>query len=154
MKIQQLATVLPLPSVSTVVVDDEMNSYLFTQRQEKHYYMPGHYCLPGGMIEYGETIQQAAMREVREEIGEGNYSYVGQITTVSAVDEARGHWICVFNLAIRHDKTLPINPEPTKQKGFVWRPLRWEMPTPHLFGCPAALHGARLIIQRIKNIGN
>ncbi len=43
---------------------DEEGRILFQRRSDN-----GRWCLPGGAIELGETAEQAAVREVREETG-------------------------------------------------------------------------------------
>lgn len=37
--------------------------------KRKYFPFQGSYCLPGGMVEYGETVEEAVMREVEEETG-------------------------------------------------------------------------------------
>lgn len=43
------------------------NLYLVTKRSEKNDYMPLKWDLPGGTTHFGETCEQALIREVREE---------------------------------------------------------------------------------------
>jgi len=52
---------LPSLAVNVAVIDD--GRVLLTQRQDFEVW-----CLPGGEVEYGESIAEAALREVREEV--------------------------------------------------------------------------------------
>jgi ADP-ribose pyrophosphatase YjhB (NUDIX family) len=56
----------PVPSVA-VVITNQLGQVLLVRRNVE----PGigEWCLPGGFIEIGETPQQAAVREINEEIG-------------------------------------------------------------------------------------
>ncbi len=55
----------PIVGVGTVVLDGEM--VLMIQRGKPP--RQGSWCLPGGAQELGETVREAARREVREETG-------------------------------------------------------------------------------------
>jgi len=54
---------LPIVAVNAVIINDD-NHFVLTKRADT-----GMWCLPGGLVEFGETIQDATIREVREEIG-------------------------------------------------------------------------------------
>ena len=55
-----------ITSVYLILIKD--NKILLSRRYQTGY-MDGHYSLPAGHLEDGETIRQALVREVKEEIG-------------------------------------------------------------------------------------
>ncbi|MGQ4914271.1 MAG: NUDIX domain-containing protein [Candidatus Asgardarchaeia archaeon] len=48
-----------------VVIYDENRGILLVRRKSPPF--KGYWALPGGMVEYGETVEEAALREVKEE---------------------------------------------------------------------------------------
>lgn len=56
----------PLPVAASVLLDDDRRALLVKRKREPQV---GMWCLPGGFAELGETIDQAAIRELREETG-------------------------------------------------------------------------------------
>lgn len=56
-------------TVAKVLVENKAGLYLLLQRGDTHPNFPGHPDLPGGEVESGETIKEAASRELLEEIG-------------------------------------------------------------------------------------
>jgi 8-oxo-dGTP diphosphatase len=50
-----------------LVITDEQGRVLIMRRGNAPY--RGAWCLPGGQVEPGETVEQAAVREIREEQG-------------------------------------------------------------------------------------
>jgi ADP-ribose pyrophosphatase YjhB (NUDIX family) len=49
---------------SAVIFDDKREKVLLTRRTDN-----GQWCLPGGAVEPGESVTEACIREVQEEIG-------------------------------------------------------------------------------------
>ena len=58
-------TEYPVPAVR-IIVADESGRVLILKRAETEY-APGQWCLPGGKVDYGVTVEQAARRELKEE---------------------------------------------------------------------------------------
>lgn len=50
--------------VSALIWDETRTKILLTQRTDN-----GRWCLPGGMVDAGETVEEACLREVLEETG-------------------------------------------------------------------------------------
>lgn len=44
------------------------DKYLVTRRAKNDDYMPGHWDIPGGTVEFGEDIIKALKREIKEEV--------------------------------------------------------------------------------------
>ena len=54
----------PEPTVGALIINHEGNIFLM-----KSHKWNGQYCIPGGHVELGETIEAAVIREVKEETG-------------------------------------------------------------------------------------
>lgn len=55
----------PVPVVRLIIPDSKGRILLL--KRESSDYLGGKWCLPGGKIDYGETVEQAAIRELKEE---------------------------------------------------------------------------------------
>lgn len=88
----------------------------------------GTWALPGGHLEFGESVEQCAWREVLEETGlDVQLIGPGPYTSDVFVDEQR-HYVTLFVLA-RSARGEPRRCEPHKCARWQWR--RWsEMPMP------------------------
>ncbi len=58
-------------AVNLIITDDEEGrpSFVITRRTSRLRSHPGQWALPGGRVDAGETLVEAALRETREEIG-------------------------------------------------------------------------------------
>ncbi len=54
----------PIPVVCCGIIDSEDNILLMKREKEPY---KGYWCLPGGKIEFGETLEDACKRELKEE---------------------------------------------------------------------------------------
>jgi 8-oxo-dGTP diphosphatase len=71
----------------------------------------GQWCLPGGMVDLHETVEAAAMREVREEVGLA-VSIVRVVSIRSSPQrDPRGHFVSIVLLAAPTD----ARPQRTKE---------------------------------------
>lgn len=84
--------------------------------QEANY--GGHWALPGGKGEEGETPWQIACREVCEEIGPGTeHAWLGEPTIIDEVPTPNGMIFTTFVQPVRYRFTPEIDAE---HCGFVW----------------------------------
>ena len=88
----------------------------------------GEFALPGGHVEFGETFQETAVREVLEETS--LVVHAAAATAVVAVLNCyrvatNYHYVVPFVRAAvaMGDASEPINTEPTKCEGWKW--MRW-----------------------------
>ena len=59
----------PVRLASCMVIQDDSDSVLLTKRSKDMSVFPGAWVLPGGHIEVGESLEECAIREVKEETG-------------------------------------------------------------------------------------
>lgn len=59
----------PIRLASCMVIQDKAGRVLLTKRSEKMKTFTGGWVLPGGHIDIGETFEECAVREIREETG-------------------------------------------------------------------------------------
>jgi ADP-ribose pyrophosphatase len=79
----------------------------------------GKWTVPGGKVEFGETLQNALVREVKEEIG----TDIGVISLLGVVDhilpDEQTHWVAPIFLAVIKEGS-PVNNEPDKHYDMGW----------------------------------
>jgi ADP-ribose pyrophosphatase YjhB (NUDIX family)/catechol 2,3-dioxygenase-like lactoylglutathione lyase family enzyme len=99
----------------------------------------GTWALPGGHLEFGETVERCALREIHEETGLVIDVVARGPYTNDVFQDAGKHYVTVFVLA-RAPHGEPALREPAKCA--EWRWCRWsELPMP-LFPPLAALHAS------------
>jgi ADP-ribose pyrophosphatase YjhB (NUDIX family) len=91
----------PLPTVDIIIEYEDQGVVLIRRRKP-----PWGWALPGGFVEYGETLEEAARREAREETGL-TVRLLGQLHAYSAPDrDPRQHTITVVFVALGFGQPL------------------------------------------------
>jgi 8-oxo-dGTP diphosphatase len=114
------------PQVGVGVIVLREGLVLLGQRIGSH--GAGTWALPGGHLEFGESLEQCAIREVREETGlEVRTVTPGPYVNDVFLSEGR-HYITLFVVAIITSGNPEVR-EPTKCAHWQW--FRWsELPEP------------------------
>ena len=97
-----------VPSVNAIVLNDQGEVLLICRTDN------GNWSLPGGAIDVGETVRQAAVRETREETGieaevsgiSGIYTDPGHVIEYTSDGEVRQEFTIVL-------RARPVGGEPT-----------------------------------------
>lgn len=106
----------PLLTVDAVITVED-GKIIFIRRKNPPY--QGSWALPGGFVEYGETVEEAIIREVKEETGliievqglVGVYSDPGR--------DSRGHIITLCFLARRIGGELKASTDAAEVSSFT-----------------------------------
>ena len=113
----------PLIGVAIIVTKD--NRVLLGKRKNSH--GEGTWAFPGGHLEFNESIEDCARREVAEETGIKikNLRY-GPYTNDIFADEGK-HYVTLFVMA-DYDSGTPVVKEPQKCEKWAW--LQWPPDVP------------------------
>lgn len=128
-----MSTERPRVGVGVIVMRDGL--VLLGRRRGAH--GAGTWALPGGHLEFGESVEACAAREVAEETGLGLVALRPGPYASDVFDAEGKHYVTLFVVA----RAAPGEPElrePEKCAGWSWH--RWDaLPTP-LFAPLATLH--------------
>lgn len=121
-----------------VMIQNKRGEVLLSQRKSSH--GTGEWCFPGGHLEMGETLNECAAREVKEETDLD----VEKFELISVADEMRylesdgKHYV---NIGIKafYDGGEPKNTEPHKHEDWRWFSLD-NLPAPLFQGTELAIN--------------
>lgn len=115
------------PVVLAIIKKD--SHYLLTLRNEKnnpHSPFNGLWQLPGGGVEFGESLEEALIREVREELGVGVSIVMLVPKIIHKVRNKTWHGLFVCFLCRRKDEnaTIQLNEEASEWGWFTREEIR------------------------------
>src|SRR3989338_11686814 len=102
-----------------LIVNDRGETLLLKRKSRNEI---GKWCKPGGTVEYGETVEDAVRREIKEEFGVEIELLEPLGFTNLFLPEEKEHWVAFHYLA-RIVKGEPKNMEPEKIEEIRWFPL-------------------------------
>ena len=107
-------SVIPSTNISIL----KGNRILLSRRKNTGW-MDGHLCIPGGHVEPGETPRQAAVRELKEELGlivkENELMFI----CVAARNTNPSQYVA-FEFVLKGDNYKYKNEEPSKCSELIW----------------------------------
>lgn len=108
----------PVVAVDVLIRKDD--GYVFIKRKNEPY--RGCWAIPGGLVEYGETVEQAAKREAKEETGL-DVKLIRLVGVYSdPTRDPRGHCISIAYLAEVVSGELRAATDAKKAKIFKRKP--------------------------------
>lgn len=102
---------------ATNVLLEKAGKVLLSRRQNKGW-GDGMLCIPGGHVEVGETPKQAALRELKEELGiTASAEDLTFLCVEARISSERSYLSCIYTL--RTEQT-PMNNEPDECSELIW----------------------------------
>jgi 8-oxo-dGTP diphosphatase len=85
------------PTIGSAVLVENNGKFLLGERNKKNY--NGYWVIPGGRVEFGETLEDAGKREIKEETGieVEIISFIGHKEIINTPEDY--HRIVFFHLA-------------------------------------------------------
>lgn len=107
-------------AVSLLPDDLERRCFLITRRAESLSAHAGQWALPGGRIDPGESAEQAALRELREEVGldAPTTSILGRLD-----DYPTRSGYVITPIVLWHDSAAELSPDPAEVQEIYRVPL-------------------------------
>jgi 8-oxo-dGTP diphosphatase len=120
-------TALPQVGLGVIIVNKE-GQVLIGKRKSSH---APYYSIPGGKLDAGETFEEGAIREVREETGLEirNPRVIAVTNNLDTYREAGVHFASIALLVTDYSGT-PAVMEPLKCEGWFWTDPN-NLPSPH-----------------------
>lgn len=111
-----------------VVIVNAGGKILVGRRKGSH---AQYYSIPGGHLELGETFEEAAIKEIKEETGLEIFEpKVFCVTNnLRTYKEEGKHYVSICMLVLKYTGT-PVNLEPEKCNGWTWVDPH-NLPQPH-----------------------
>lgn len=105
--------------IGVMLVDG--NNVLLGKRKGSH--GAGQWAFPGGHLEYGESFEACARRELAEELGEGvKFGPLEVVSVINTTEYMPKHYVDIGMVAAYQDGT-PLIMEPDKCDGWHWVPV-------------------------------
>eukprot|EP01060_Flectonema_neradi_P022839 TRINITY_DN31059_c0_g1_i1.p1 TRINITY_DN31059_c0_g1~~TRINITY_DN31059_c0_g1_i1.p1 ORF type:complete len:298 (+),score=59.89 TRINITY_DN31059_c0_g1_i1:46-939(+) len=107
---------------------DDKKRVLLIKRSQNAKSEPGTWARPGGAVEMGETVEEALVREMREEVGlEITNPRLLDVTTQTTKG---ANWVAIgYIVNVKGDPLAATNKEPHKHDDLQWFSLN-NLPTP------------------------
>lgn len=119
------------PSVGVAVLIWRGGKALLYERRGSHGH--GTWSIPGGHLEFGESWEACAIREVKEEVGI-EIKNVRFLAATNDIFTAEGkHYVSIW-MEAEWASGEPVSMEPDKVVGIAWRPLT-DLPSPLFEPC-------------------
>ena len=104
-------------AVLALIKDDQV---LLLQRSSDAAWMPNVWHVPGGRVEAGESVQAAAIREIREELGVEVFVEDLEFRGIVAYDQTNDEDVDTFQFSTRRWKGEPRIMESHKHQAIMW----------------------------------
>jgi 8-oxo-dGTP diphosphatase len=121
------STLRPFVGIGVILVNPVRypGCVLISERLSSH--GKGGFQLPGGHLEYGESFEECAQRELKEEtnIDSSSFKLIHVTNTIFSEEEGGPkHYITLFMRSIIEDDSTLKCMEPHKNSDWVW--TKWE----------------------------
>jgi 8-oxo-dGTP diphosphatase len=133
----------PITRVAVVIIERVVNGVyeaLFAQRPEGKAYA-GHWEFPGGKIEANESVQDAAIREIEEELG----LHIQSVEPLTVERFSYPHAHVELNFVTTRD--WQGEPHSRERQAFSWQRIDDIRVSPML---PALLHEESHVLARLR----
>lgn len=101
------------------LIINDSNETLLIKRTSKSKNEAGFWSKPGGKVEFGETVESAIIREIKEEL-DIDIELTGFINFTNHIIKSENqHWVALSYLA-KINKGIPRNMEPEKIAEIKW----------------------------------